>query len=257
MAPLTARFDDAVAYALEAHRTQPRKGGDAPYAAHLLAVASLVLEAGGDEDTAIVALLHDVVEDQGGAERLDDVRQRFGNVIADAVLECSAEAKTDTVEWLPRKQRYIAAMSSASPLALRVSIADKLHNLRSTLADYRAHGDALLSRFNAPDADALRWYYEELADVYADRLGRADPLVAELRRTLGQLTLLMQRSDCPACQAGDVVPVAMGLPTADDMAWAEAGNVAIGGCVVGPETPHWMCQVCGHSWRDESLERSW
>lgn len=95
MALLGARFDDALVYAADAHREQLRKGGEIPYVAHLLAVASLVLEGGGDEDAAITALLHDVVEDQGGLRRLADVRARFGDVVADAVLECSAELKEE------------------------------------------------------------------------------------------------------------------------------------------------------------------
>lgn len=41
---------------MAAHGGQMRKGSDVPYASHLLGVASLVLEAGGDEDMAIAGL---------------------------------------------------------------------------------------------------------------------------------------------------------------------------------------------------------
>ena len=45
--------------------------------AHLMSVAALVLEHGGDEDEAIAGLLHDAPEDQGGQETLDDIRRRI------------------------------------------------------------------------------------------------------------------------------------------------------------------------------------
>ena len=50
---LTDRFDDALAYASRIHRTQLRKGTAIPYVSQLLAVASLALEHGADEDQAI------------------------------------------------------------------------------------------------------------------------------------------------------------------------------------------------------------
>jgi hypothetical protein len=194
--PLTDRFDQAIIYALSAHRAQSRKGTEIPYAAHLLAVASIVLEVGGDETAAVVALLHDVVEDQGGADRLADVRRVFGDVVADAVSQCSAEEKSHTTEWRPRKLRYIAQMRTATPLALLVSLADKTHNLRAILADYREHGSALFSRFNAPDGDAVLWYYSSLLDVYTERVDELPrQLVDELGRDLNRLRGAMNQPD--------------------------------------------------------------
>ena len=63
---LSPRFEDALVYASQLHRDQPRKGGCIPYVSHLLAVTAIVLEHGGTEDEAIAALLPDAVEDQGG-----------------------------------------------------------------------------------------------------------------------------------------------------------------------------------------------
>ena len=65
MITLGQRFTDAVDYARVAHAGQVRKGSGIPYLYHLLAVSSLVLEFGGDEDQAIAGLLHDVIEDCG------------------------------------------------------------------------------------------------------------------------------------------------------------------------------------------------
>src|SRR3954454_1904554 len=103
---LTARFDAALSYALEAHGEQLRKGTAVPYAAHLLGVVSLVLEAGGDEDEAIAGLLHDVVEDVG-MDQLPTIRDRFGDAIADAVLECSAEEKSTGLSLREPQERHI------------------------------------------------------------------------------------------------------------------------------------------------------
>ena len=200
MTALSQTFTDAVAYALEAHAQQARKGTAIPYGAHLLAVASIVLEDGGDEKTAIVALLHDVIEDQDhDGSRYDDVRVWFGAEVAAAVKECSTEAKTETDEWLPRKEAYIRHMRVATPMALRASLADKVHNLRCIVDDYRRLGQELWSRFNAPGSDAIVWYYASLADVYDDRRDLLNPTrVLELRRLLGQLHSLLQQWQDPA-----------------------------------------------------------
>ena len=98
---LTERYADAVAYAATAHAAQRRKGTDIPYLAHLLSVSGSVLEAGGDEDQAIAGLLHDVVEDQGGLPRADDVRARFGYRVADIVLGCRDSITEDGKDRLP------------------------------------------------------------------------------------------------------------------------------------------------------------
>src|SRR5258708_19218915 len=86
---LTDRFDRALLYATHVHGGQVRKGTSVPYIAHLLAVAATVLEYDGSEDMAIAALLHDAVEDQGGEPRLADIRNRFGDRVADTVRSFS------------------------------------------------------------------------------------------------------------------------------------------------------------------------
>jgi (p)ppGpp synthase/HD superfamily hydrolase len=88
-AVLTDRFDRALLYATHVHGGQVRKGTSTPYVAHLLAVTATVLEYDGSEDMAIAALLHDAVEDQGDEPRLADIRNRFGDRVADIVHACS------------------------------------------------------------------------------------------------------------------------------------------------------------------------
>jgi (p)ppGpp synthase/HD superfamily hydrolase len=168
---LGARFDDALGYASDLHRGQVRKGTTIPYVSHLLAVCAIVLEHGGGEDEAIAALLHDGPEDQGGSTTLEAIRSRFGDTVAVIVAECSDTFEQPKPPWAERKQRYLARLDrdDVPPSVLLVSAADKLHNLRSTLADFDALGDALWNRFRGSAAQQV-WYYSALADVYRRRL---------------------------------------------------------------------------------------
>ena len=156
------------------------KGTGIPYLSHLLAVASLVIEDGGDECEAIAALLHDVVEDRGGAPRLAEVRERFGGRVAAIVVGCSEIRETPELPWRPRKDRYIARLAGADRSIIRVSLADKVHNARSILLDYRTEGEGLWRRFN-PHSDQL-WYYRSLENAF--RAVSESSLVPELDRTV-------------------------------------------------------------------------
>ncbi len=172
------------------HAHQRRKGTEIPYVAHLLAVAGLVIEDGAaagelSEDEAIAALLHDAAEDVGGEGRLADIRVRFGERVAEIVAACSDTFETPKPPWRERKEAYLARLAVETDRGvLRVSLADKVHNCRAILADYRVLGDELWSRFNR-DADTP-WYYRVLSEVFADRMPRS-PLSAELRRVVADL----------------------------------------------------------------------
>lgn len=196
--PLGSQFSRALAYAHEKHRLQSRKGNDprVPYIAHVLAVTSLVLEHGGGEEEAIGALLHDVAEDQGGAEVLQEIRKVFGDGVADIVLGCSDTLETPKPPWRPRKEAYIRHLTGASQSIRLVSLADKVHNATSIVEDFRRLGNAVFDRFSA-EADAVLWYYRSLLAVFAGSQGgvppepRWLPLVDRLARRLDELDELM------------------------------------------------------------------
>ena len=181
------RYGKALAFAAEKHAGQKRKGTRIPYISHPLAVASLVLEHGGDEDEAIAALLHDAVEDQGGRPTLRRTEQQFGRVVAGIVKACSDTDVVPKPPWRARKEAYLAHLASADRSTLRVSLADKLHNARAILADLHGVGDAVWSRFNA-DRSQVLWYYEALADMFG--AGDAGPMAAQLRRTVDEMRTL-------------------------------------------------------------------
>jgi (p)ppGpp synthase/HD superfamily hydrolase len=162
---LGPRFLRAFQFAAEKHKGQARKASTIPYLAHLMGVASLVLEAGGDEDLAIAALLHDVVEDCGGAPMLREVRRRFGERVAKVVDGCTDADTFPKPPWRERKEKYIAHLKTADADTRLVSAADKLNNVRSILSDYRAHGESIWSRFNGGREGTL-WYYRTLRDEF-------------------------------------------------------------------------------------------
>jgi (p)ppGpp synthase/HD superfamily hydrolase len=177
------RFDKALLCASKMHAGQPRKATRVPYIAHLLGVASLVLEAGGDEDLAIAALLHDVVEDCGGAPVLKQVRQNFGRRVARIVDGCTDSYTHPKPPWRERKERFLHKLHKADSDTRLVAAADKLHNARSILADYREIGESVWQRFNGGREGTL-WYYRALADA----LGRApNRLTHELERVVADL----------------------------------------------------------------------
>jgi (p)ppGpp synthase/HD superfamily hydrolase len=186
--PLSRRFDAALVFANHLHATQVRKGGRIPYVAHLLAVASLALEHGADEDVAIAALLHDAVEDQGGRPTLARIRRRFGARVAAIVEGCSDSDTIPKPAWRSRKECYLRRLATAPPDVRLVSACDKLHNARAILADYRVHGEALWKRFRG-GRDGTLWYYRAL--VQAFRRHGVTPLVAELTRVVAELDELV------------------------------------------------------------------
>jgi GTP pyrophosphokinase len=184
MTPLGERFRQALDWAALLHKDQERKGSGIPYVSHLLGVCSLVLEDGGDEDQAIAALLHDAVEDQGGAPVLEEIRARFGNRVAAIVAGCTDTDVVPKPPWRERKEKYIGHLRQASRDVLRVSRADKLHNARSILADLRKQGDTVWHRFSV-GRDSVLWYYDSLLAVYKDTGGGR--LADELERVLAEI----------------------------------------------------------------------
>ena len=187
---LGTRFEQALVYATQKHSGQSRKQSSIPYVAHVLSVAALVLEAGGDEDQAIAALLHDVVEDCGGAPVLIEVRQRFGDRVARIVEGCTDTDQDPKPPWRARKEDYLRHLQQGGEDVRLVSVADKLHNVRSIVADYRDIGEALWERF-AGGREGTLWYYRALLDIFLQ--GPGNRLVEELERNVLELERMVRR----------------------------------------------------------------
>jgi (p)ppGpp synthase/HD superfamily hydrolase len=180
-----------VSLAVEVHGDERRMGTQIPYMAHLLVVTGLVIEDGGDEDEAIAALLHDSVEDGGGRPMLDRIRRAFGQRVARIVEGCSDTINGDSDEaWVERKARYLAHLEHADDDGiLRVSLADKVHNARSIVRDYRASGSVLWERFTQKTAGEQLSYYGGLLELFSRR--RPGRLTEDLWRAVGELAWLV------------------------------------------------------------------
>jgi (p)ppGpp synthase/HD superfamily hydrolase len=183
---LSPKFDQALHYAVLIHAGQLRKGTEIPYLSHLLGVASIALEYGANEDEAIGALLHDAGEDAGGRGRIEDIRQRFGDPVADIVDGCTDADVVPKPEWRKRKEEYIAHIPTASASVRLVSASDKLHNARAILRDYRVHGEDLWNRFNGGKEGTL-WYYRSLVEAFSqaernELVKELDSVVSEIQR---------------------------------------------------------------------------
>ena len=178
------RFEQALLFACRKHASQMKKGTDVPYISHLLGVAGLVLEAGGDEDLAIAALLHDVVEDCGGAPMLKEVCRRFGKRVAHVVAGCTDADTYPKPPWRGRKEKYLRHLRTADAGVRLVSAADKVHNARAILTDYREIGEPIWERLQGK-RDGTLWYYQELVKEFRRR--KATRLTRELERVVGEL----------------------------------------------------------------------
>ena len=182
------KFENALVYASQLHKDQVRKGTSTPYITHLLAVASIVGENGGTQDEVVSALLHDAPEDQGGEPTLREIRDRFGNEVAEIVDGCTDTYENPKPPWRERKERYLAHLANASDSVRLVSSADKLHNARTVLSDYRLLGEDLWTRFNGKKVGTL-WYYRAIVDTL-----RGDgPIVEELDRVVTELETLSDK----------------------------------------------------------------
>jgi (p)ppGpp synthase/HD superfamily hydrolase len=187
---LTERFEAALVYAHQLHRHQTRKVNCTPYIAHLLSVTALVLEDGGSEDEAIAALLHDAVEDQGGQTTREEIKQRFGETVVAIVDGCTESDTIPKPPWRDRKQRYLEQLRHGSPSVRRVALADKLHNARTIVLDYRQQGDNLWSAFTS-GKDGLMWFYHSLLELHSPT--DPSPMVGELRRVVEELAQLVEQ----------------------------------------------------------------
>lgn len=181
---VSERLHEAMEYAIYLHGRDARKCSAVPYLAHLFSVCALVQGDGGSEDEAIAALLHDALEDKPGMTSAEEVARRFGETVRDLLLACSDSLRESQNQakapWRQRKQEYLAKIRRTPPSMLRVSVADKVDNARSILADHRRMGDEVWRRFNA-GKDQQLWYFRCLVQAYHDA-GVRGWLVDELGR---------------------------------------------------------------------------
>ncbi|HOV33947.1 MAG TPA: HD domain-containing protein [Candidatus Hydrogenedens sp.] len=174
----------AIDFAMSIHEGQTRKGKDIPYLTHLLTVASRILEEGGDEEQFIAGLLHDSVEDKGGAPLLEEIEQKFGKKVANYVEQCSDSFSFPKKPWKERKVKFIEQCRQL-PADVKLIIAcDKWHNLYTTYRDFLREGDNVWTWFKGGKEGTL-WYYQEI--IYALRQNWQSLILSELEYYLNYL----------------------------------------------------------------------
>jgi len=177
------RMDDALGFTADAFRRVRRKGSGAPYLTHLLAVAAIVGEHGGDEDQMVAALLHDYLEDIEGSSA-EELEARFGERVARFVLALSDTVVRPKPEWRERKWRYVAQLAVETHDLKLISCADKLHNARCMVRDLQLTGDEAFAVFNASRAQTL-WYYRAVVAALSHDF--THPIVDELAATVARM----------------------------------------------------------------------
>lgn len=169
------RYAKAVNLAIAAHAGVYRKGTAVPYISHPLAVSVMAMEYGGDEDVAIAAVLHDVLED-ASPSYLVHIKTAFGVRVAQLVL---AVSNLNRGSWKEKRIAYLAHLANAKDDVLLISGCDKLHNARAIVSD----GPDVFAKFNAGKDDVI-WYYTELAKLFTDR---SAPMAAVLSETVAKM----------------------------------------------------------------------
>lgn len=183
---LSPKFSEALVYATRVHDGQLRKKTSIPYISHLLGVTAIALEHGANETEAIAALLHDAVEDCGGAERQREIQEIFGPEVGAIVASCSDTDEMPKPPWWERKEKYVAHLKSASASIRLVSAADKLHNSRAILHSLREEGDEAWTHFKTGKEGTL-WYYRSLVTAFCEHgastlVDESDRVVTEIER---------------------------------------------------------------------------
>ena len=102
---------------------------------------------------------------------------------------CTDTDTTPKPPWAERKKAYIARISSTLPSVRLVSAADKLHNIRSILKDYRTQGDVVWDLFKGGKQGTL-WYYRSLVAAFHE--ADSTPIVIELDRLVTELERLVE-----------------------------------------------------------------
>jgi (p)ppGpp synthase/HD superfamily hydrolase len=195
--PDQARLTRAAELALAWHGEQSRKGSEVPYASHLLQVAGLVLEHGGDLDQAVAGFLHDSLEDVSSPEerraREGILRDEFGEGVLRMVRACTDteedEAFGSKAPWKERKRRYLDHLVHVDSHSALVTACDKRHNLGALVGDVRVHGVRYLDRFRAGASDQV-WFFEGVVEALRDRIPRR--LAEELEAVLADFRALVE-----------------------------------------------------------------
>lgn len=144
----------ALDLAIDAHKGQKRKGTDIPYIKHILDVYEILRNENIDNETLIIGILHDTVEDT--TTTLEDIQWWFGDYVRFGV-ECESEDKTIN-NYFERKKEHIDRIKQAPINIQLVNCADKLANITDIIDDYNKIGEDVFKRFKQGKTGILKYY---------------------------------------------------------------------------------------------------
>jgi (p)ppGpp synthase/HD superfamily hydrolase len=175
---LSDHFEAALVWATRRHAGQKRHNTATPYVSHLMTTCAIVLEEGGDEQQAVAALLHDILEDTPTTRA--ELRERFGEQVSRIVEDCTDAGHDERAGagWRDRKKSHLRRMASFPADSLLVIAADKVSSLQSLVDDLVRYGPALFER-SARTATELLENYRDVHAVLEATLG-ARPVVGRL-----------------------------------------------------------------------------
>ena len=185
------KYLEAYVYSFELHKKQTRKGSNIPYFTHLSSVSNLIIENNGTTTQAIAGLMHDAVEDQGGAKTLAVIKRKFGPKVAKIVDQCSDTTIKPKPPWKTRKIKYIKDIKNKTQDTLLVSLCDKYHNANCILSDYQKVGEEIWDRFTASKQETF-WYYESLYKEFKKYLKNHLELIKAFKDTVDEMKRIIQ-----------------------------------------------------------------
>lgn len=185
------KYLEAYVYSYKLHKKQTRKGSNIPYFTHLSSVSNLIIENNGTTTQAIAGLLHDAVEDQGGAKTLAAIKRKFGPKVAKIVDQCSDTTIKPKPPWKTRKIKYIENIKNKTQDTLLVSLCDKYHNANCILSDYQKVGEEIWDRFTASKQETL-WYYESLYKEFKKYLKNHLELIKAYKNAVDEMKRIIQ-----------------------------------------------------------------
>ncbi len=172
----------ALAFAARKH-TSTRKGSDIPYITHPAQVAIILARHGYEDHVLAAAILHDVLEDTDSSP--GEVRGLFGEKVLQLVQELTEpQFKPKEETWERRKAAKLEQLLGASPEALAICAADRLHNVCSTLHDIEVHGPVAWEKFRRRPKKLLE-FEQAVLDILRKRF--LHPLTEEYAAAVEKL----------------------------------------------------------------------
>lgn len=162
--------EQAVEFALKAHRDEKRKSNGIPYILHPIEVSAISSRLTMEREVMAAALLHDTVEDAGVTK--EQLQKKFGDRVTELVMaetEDKHREMSAAASWQTRKEESIKDLRATNDTGVKAMwLSDKLSNLRSLYDDWRKKGDGVWQVFNQKDPAKHAWLYMSIIECMGD-----------------------------------------------------------------------------------------